>query len=149
MGGAMVGVATFGVTTPSMDWTLPARACPCFSRRGASILTRRLPTWLAEPANVGDGWAEDRTGEVGDMALVRIDCGDCWWWFCCCCSGNVGCVRFLEGDAGLECNCTVLDPATDEALVFGRGGLEPLDTVEPDPELRADNLASTSGTPLA
>lgn len=77
MGGAIVGVATFGVTTPSMEWTLPVWPCPCFSRRGASILTCRLPTWLAEPANVGDGWAEDRTGEVGDMAPVRIDRGDC------------------------------------------------------------------------
>jgi hypothetical protein len=68
---------------------------------------------------------------------------------CCCCSGNVGCVRFFEGDAGLECNCVVLDPAADELLVFGRVALEPLDTVDPDPELRADSLASTSGVPLA
>lgn len=42
-----------------------------------------------------------------------------------------------------------MDPATDEALVFGRGALEPLETVEPDPELRADNLTSASGAPLA
>lgn len=43
----------------------------------------------------------------------------------------------------------MLDPTFEELLVLGRVALEPLETVEPDPELRADSLLSTSGVPLA
>jgi hypothetical protein len=43
----------------------------------------------------------------------------------------------------------VLDPTAEELLVLARVALEPLEMVEPVPELRADSLASMSGAPFA